>query len=502
MAATVEARRRGRGNQGKQGWRRQGSGWSANARWNFVVLGADVAFFTFALNISSAYVVLPLFVHQLTADNTAVALIVALRALGLYAPQLLVARFVERRRHALPFIMRWTVLERVPYLTLALATLLLAQSHPDVLLILFFVMILLALSGGGLTFPAWLDLIARAMPRNWLGRFLGFWQGLGGVLGIGGAALAAFVLAHVAWPLNFALCFLLTFAAMVVSFALLALGREPPRTLDNEDDPPAISQHELPDVAGMRTAATTAATTVTAPGSVTGAGAPVALAESRGSPDSVSTTSAARPESESLRQARMGALWALLREDGGLRRLLITNALGGFATMASALFAVSALKLGGLSNAEVGAEASVLALASTGGYFLWGLLGDALGHKLVLACGAACAGLAALLAIWAHGVVAYAVIFLLMGLNLSATFIAGLTFIAEFGPEAKRPTYSALSSVAFAPFAVGTPLLAGWLADRWSYQPVFIISALAGALTALCFVIWVPDPRTRTRRVR
>ena len=109
-------------------------------------------------------------------------------------------------------------------------------------------------------------------------------------------------------------------------------------------------------------------------------------------------------------------------------------------------------------------------------------------------------GLAALMAVWAHGVVPYAVVFLLMGLNLSATFIAGLTFIAEFGPEVKRPTYSALSSVAFAPFAFGTPLLAGWLADQWGYQPVFVISALAGALTTLCFIFWVPDPRKRARR--
>lgn len=474
MAATVKAQQRGPGRRGRQ---RSGSSWPANARWNFVVLGADVAFFTFALNISSAYVVLPLFVHQLTSDNSAVALIMALRALGLYAPQLLVAQLVERRRHTLPFILRWTVLERVPYLALALATVVFARSNPGLLLAIFFVMILLALAGGGLTFPAWLDLIARAMPKNWLGRFLGFWQGLGGFLGIGGAALAAFVLAHVDWPFNFALCFLLTFVAMVVSFVLLMLGREPPRTLVGEDEPP----DKLPaaDMDGARTD-----------------GVRVEPAEPAEPPDSPGTP-IAQPES---RPGQMGALWALLREDRGLRRLLVTNALSGFATMAAALFAVSALKLGGLSNAEAGAEAPVLALASTGGYFLWGALGDARGHKLVLACGAACAGLAALLAIWAQGVVPYGLIFLLMGLNLSATFLAGLTFIAEFGPEVKRPTYSALSSVAFAPFAVGTPLLAGWLADLWGYQPVFILSALAGALTALCFVFWVPDPRKRARR--
>jgi len=265
---------------------------------------------------------------------------------------------------------------------------------------------------------------------------------------------------------------------MVISFALLALGREPPRTLVGEDTPPVALEPPPTDVA---------------PSDIESV-----REEPAGSLPSGATPGAPIPaETRSRRSARMGALWALLREDGGLRRLLVANALSGFATMAAALFAVSALNLGGLSNAEAGAEATVLALASAGGYFLWGPLGDALGHKLVLACGAACAGLAALLAIWAHGVVPYAAIFLLMGLNLSATFIAGLTFIAEFGPEVKRPTYSALSSVAFAPFAVGTPLLAGWLADVWGYQPVFILSALAGALTALCFVFWVPDPRRK-----
>jgi MFS family permease len=458
VAATAEA---------KQGDQPTGGGrWKANVRWNFVMLGSDVALFTFGLGISSAYVVLPLFVHQLTPDNTAVALITAIRALGLYAPQLLVAPLVERQRHALPFILRWTVLERVPYLVLAVATLLFAHSNPALLLVIFYLMILLALAGGGLCFPAWLDLIARAMPQNWLGRFLGFWQGVGGFLGIGGAALAAFVLANVGWPLNFALCFLLTFAALVVSFVLLALGREPPRTL--------VGEAQLPSAADLARAETVREE----PGANL-----VALVRER-------------------LWAQAGEIWALLRADSGLRRLLISNAISGFATMAFALFAVSALKLGGLTPVQAGAEATVLALASTGGNFLWGALGDMRGHKVVLALGAACAGLAALLAVGARGVVPYALVFLLMGLNLAATNLASLTFIAEFGPEVKRPTYSALAAVAFAPFAVGTPLLAGWLADTWGYHPVFVLSALAGLATTLCYVYWVPDPRKRPSEPR
>ncbi len=207
--------------------------------WNFTVLGADIAFFSLGLSISSAYTMMPLFVHHLSSSNFLVALIPAIRALGLFGPQLLVAPFVERRRHALPFILVVTTLERVPYLILGIGALLLANSNASLLLFLFFAMVFLALFGGGLTYPAWLDMIARSIPDNWLGRFLGFWTGMGGVLGIGGAAITALLLANVGWPQNFAFCFILTFATMVVSFVLLSLGREPPRA--PKSPPPADS---------------------------------------------------------------------------------------------------------------------------------------------------------------------------------------------------------------------------------------------------------------------
>jgi MFS family permease len=406
--------------------------------WNFTVFGSDMAFFSLGLAISSAYTVLPLFVRHLTSDNVAVAMITAVRAFGLYAPQLVVARFIERRRHALPYILLITVLERVPYLVLAGCALWLAGTHTTLLLALFYALIFIALCGGGLTYPAWLDLIARAIPSTWIGRFMGLWTGLGGVLGIGGAALATAILFNVAWPYNFALCFALTFVAMVISFVLLALGREPERSVHTA---PAEAQRTRP-----------------------------AFAES--------------PR----------ALMALVRQDGALRRLLASNALVGIGTMASALFAVAALPLGGLSAAQVSAEGTVLFLAMTAGNFIWGVVGDHIGHRHVLVWSAVCALIAPLLALGARGVLAYAAVFFVLGLQLSGTQLAGFTLITQFGPESRRPTYVALASVAYAPFAIGAPLVGGVLANAWGYPLVFIVTAVVGGLAALAFQFWVPDP--------
>ena len=133
----------------------------------------------------------------------------------------------------------------------------------------------------------------------------------------------------------------------------------------------------------------------------------------------------------------------------------------------------------------------------TGGYFLWGAIGDRFGHRSILVWGSLCAALSAGVALWAHGFWAYALVFLLLGLSLTATSLASFTLITEFGPEARRPTYIALASVAYAPFAVGAPILGGFLADAWGYVPVFIISAIAGLAAMLAFQLLVPDPRKR-----
>lgn len=432
----------------------QGMERPAHTRWNFTVLGADMAFFSLGLGISSAYTLLPLFVHHLTNDNVAVALIPAIRALGLFGPQLLVAPLVEKRRHAMPFILTVTILERVPYLILALGTLWLAAWNPRLLLTLFFVMLFLALLGGGLTYPAWLDMIARAIPKTWLGRFMGFWGGLGGVMSIGGAAIAALLVRQVAWPLNFALCFLLTFGAVAISFVLLALGREPERVIRVAKRNEQVSDVS-PAEASWRT-----------------------------------WLAGLRQQARELR--------GLLRSDGGLVRLIAANALIGIATMAGALFTVAAVRGGGLSDADVGVETTVLFVAMTAGSFLWGTIGDRFGHRFVLVWGAICTMAATLFALTAHGFWAYAVIFTLLGLNLSAVNLASFTLITEYGPEERRPTYVALANVAYAPFAIGAPILGGAIADWRGYTPVFIISAVAALSAAAAFQFWVPDPRSRT----
>jgi len=408
-----------------------------HVRWNFTVLGLEMAFFSLGLNISSSYTVLPLFVHHLTTSDLMVSLIPAIRSIGFFVPPLLIAGWVERLRYAKPLILGMTVFERIPFLWLGLLTPLLAALAPSWLLGVFFVSILIQTSAGGLTLPPWLDMVARVIPEDWRGRFFGGSNGLGGALGIGGAAGAAVILRYVAWPWNFSVCFVLTFAMMVISFVLLSLSREPERQR--------------------------------------------------------------RPEHTN---ARWRAFGAILRGDRDFRRLILANALSAAPAMAWGLFAVAAAERAHLPDATVGALTAVYLAANTVSNFIWGPVGDRYGHRVMLALGMVCATIACAAAGGASNALLFGAVFLFFGLALAASQLAQFTFVIEFGPETLRPTYIALSYITYAPFAIGAPLIGGFLADRIGFVWVFVVAAALSALSAVVYLLWVPDPRMRARHAR
>ncbi len=408
-------------------------------RRNFVVMGLDLTLFVLGVNFASVYGILPLFVRHLSDSNLALGAIPALRAANLLPP-LFVAGLTERLARKKPFVIGWTVVERLPYLALALATPPLAATRPTALLWLLFAMLALSTLAGGVAMPAWLDLISRMFPPNWRGRFFGLSSALGGLLGVAGSAGAAYLLERFGWSGGGALCFACTFACLAVSFIFICLGREPP-TVGHTSPAPAH---------------------------------PSASASWRRFP-------------------------ALVRSDANLRAYLLAVALATCAGAAAAFYVVDAKRTLALSDAGASLFAVLLLIASTAGSVLWGYVGDHRGHRLVVVAGAACTGGAALVALLARqpsvGLLAYCAAFALVGLGSSALQLASLTFIVDFAPPEQRPTYIGVAMLAQAPFAFGAPVLAATVADRFGFGAVFALAAALGMLATLVVGRYVRDPR-------
>ena len=193
-------------------------------------LGADYALFVVGLAFASQSTILPAFAAHLGAPNVVIGAIPAVMTLGWFLPSLFAAGHTESLARKLPFILRYTVWERVPFIGLALAAFFLADRAPAAALGVMLLMLLIVTGVGGVLMPAWMDVIGRVIPVTLRGRFFAFANLAASVGGLGGSVATASILAAVPAPASYGVCFVCTTVFMALSYAALVAVREPAST--------------------------------------------------------------------------------------------------------------------------------------------------------------------------------------------------------------------------------------------------------------------------------
>ncbi|MEX2222409.1 MAG: MFS transporter [Candidatus Rokuibacteriota bacterium] len=396
----------------------------------------DFGLFLVGLSFASQSTILPAFAAHLGASNLVIGAIPALMTLGWNLPSLFAAGYTESLDRKLPFVLRYTIWERLPFLGLAAVAFLAARSAPGLALALMLGMLLLITSAGGVLMPAWMDIVARTVPVGLRGRFFAVSSLLGGAGGLLGSLLTAWVLARLPAPDGYAICFLMSAVFMALSYAALARVREP------------------------RTA----------------------------------TVEAAPPLGIYLRRAGR-----VLREDRNLRWFLLARGLNFVGMMASGFYTVYALRYYAAPDWAVGVFTTALLAGQMAGNLVLGALADRAGHLLPLSIGAAALLLANLGALIAPSLQAFIAVFVLQGIHLAAVTVSGLNVLIEFAPSpGARPTYVGLGTTLLTPVAFGAPLLAGLTADAFGFPAVFVAAAI-GTLGALGLLVGrVREPRHLT----
>lgn len=404
-----------------------------NLRWNFSVNVIDLAFYSLASNLVSQATVMPLLVSQLTTSKLAIGLIPAILSLGFLLPQLLTANFTEGLRRKLPFVMLISGPgERGPYLVIGLVVWWLAVPHPTLTLALFFILLAVAAASAGVATPAWADLIAKVIPLQRRGLWAGTAYGLGAILGMGGAALAGAMLGGFPFSKNFALCFLGAAVAQVFSWIGLALNREPAGQIVK----PRVTLGDY------------------------------------------------------FRQ-----LPRVLRQDANYVHYLISRSIANLGGMAAGFLMVYGVGRFGFSGAEVAIVTAILAGSQAVLNPLWGLLGDRLGNKAVLAGTAFSMLLATASAMVASSPIGLYVAFGLLGAARAADSVGSMNIAMEFGAPEDRPTYIGLTNTLLAPAATLAPIIGGVLATLAGYRGMFGVAMALAALGGLMMLLWVREPR-------
>jgi len=406
----------------------------ASVRHNVLALGLDYSLFLIGMSFASPATVLPAFAVHLGASNVLIGAIPAVLTLGWFLPSLVAAHHTERLERKLPFVLRYTVWERVPMLGLAGVAFFLADPAPRLALGVFFALILTMTSTGGVLMPAWMDVVGRAIPTTLRGRFFGAANVVAAAGGMLGSGLVAWFLTAVTPPRSYGLCFLAAFVFLAVSYVALASAREPAGVAAAEPVPLATYLLQTP---------------------------------------------------------------ALLRRDANLRWFLVARAFGVFGTMANGFFTVYALRALDAREWHVGAFTTLYLGGQVIGNLVLGWLADRAGHRLVLVVGLAAQAAGTIAALGAASAEALAPVFALVGVHQAAIHVSARTILLEFADGiAQRPTYIGLGNTALAPASFVGPLVAGLVADLGGFAAVFALAAAMSAVGIALLVARVREPRT------
>lgn len=401
-------------------------------RFNLVVNMMDGGFFGMGWGFGSIGTIIPLFVSHMTTSALLIGLIPAIHAVGWQFPQLFMANSVSRLRVYKPMVMLMTIMERVPFLGLALVALFLGTLGNKLALVLTFTLLIWQGLGAGFTANAWQSMIAKIIPADWRGTFFGAQAALANILMSITAIAAGYILDRIHAPFNFTLCFLLTVAGLVLSYISIGLTREP---VDNEKSIP--ERQTSPWKGGLE----------------------------------------------------------ILRNDKNFTAYLVIRLLSQFATMGFAFYIVYGLRRFGMSDLTAGFLTAALTITSTVANAVMGWLGDRLGHRAMLIAGSVAVILSSLMA-WGGPSIGWLYpVFILSGLANVAYWTIGMAITVEFGNEETRPTYIGLSNTLVAPFTIIAPLIGGWIAQTAGFQTTFMMSAIGGLVTVVLLFWLVRDPR-------
>ncbi|HID86225.1 MAG TPA: MFS transporter, partial [Anaerolineae bacterium] len=351
-------------------------------RHNFIVNVLEVSSYSLGLSFASLMTILPLYLSHLTTSTILIGLIPALANTGWALPQLFTANYVGRLPRKKPFILAVSINERLAFLLLALSILCWPRASAGTSLTLFFVLVAMYSFSGGLVGVAWQDFIAKLIPLQQRGIFFGVANSMGGVLGALGAYASRLILERYPFPTSFAICFLMAFAAVSVSWGFLALSREP----THASLKPRISNRDY-----------------------------------------------------------WRHLPAVLRRDRNFTLYLLSRAVITLGGMAGGFITVYAVGRFQIPDQTVGWFTAALLVGQAISNPLLGHLGDRRGHKLVIELATMISALAMALTLMADSVAWFFPIFALMGCA-SSGWPSSMSITFEFCAPEDRPTYTGLTN--------------------------------------------------------
>jgi len=400
-------------------------------RWNFFVNSVDFAFFSLGMTFGSILTLFPLFAKNLGASNLQIGLIPAISNLGWGIPAILGAKYAEKTPKKLNLVLKVTLGERLPYFFMVLISFFIVPHSSKIALYLSLLMLGIATFSMGFLGPPWMSMIEKVIDPKRRGTYFAIGNGFGAIMGVGGAALSRYFLATYPFPKNFGYSFLCASAAFLVSFVFLALTREIP------------DEHVKENI----------------------------------------------PFSKYLRGIKH------VLKDKNFRNYIVNRILSALMLASNGFIVVYSLKKFFISD-EIVADFTAFLLVSQGlSSFVFGPMGDKIGHKFTLILGKIFYIVAILLLIFGNKVFYIYIVFILVGLVNSTGMVGDFAITLDLVSNKRKELYMGVLNLLISPFSFLAPLLGGKIADLLGYKALFYFSAVIGIFSLMFLIRFVKDPR-------
>ncbi|WP_170270312.1 MFS transporter [Heliorestis acidaminivorans] len=408
---------------------------------NFIFLTANGALYFSALAFFDANVLIPLFLNGLTDSPLLVGLAAAIRSIGFFLPQILIAGWVAGAQNLNLFQSRLHLFTRSLLILPVLA--IWFGLSPTVIVVTFFVTFTVFAFGEGMGQVSWMDIYSRTIDESHRGKLLGTMQALGGLGALGGAFVVQRVLSSpdFAFPYNFALLFFLALFLLWASIFAIRMTQDPPKK----------------DAKERKVSARYVVTHV--------------------------------PK--------------YLQDHPSFSKMLIVQVLMGFNIIGFPFYILYVQQTGSLPAWLIGFIVMFQIIGQVIGGLLWGYLSDKAGNKRTIMATLATNIIVPLLILLSGQVTGLiSIIVTLLGFMTLGMVLGGwlgfVNYLMETTAEEKRPIYVSISNLFATPVAL-LPLVAGAFLKVIPMPWLFISIAIIQVL-ALFLAFRLPDPRDEKKQ--
>jgi MFS family permease len=422
-------------------------------RRNFLLGVINGSLVNFGLAFVDPFTVLPVFVTRLGGSNVDIGIIASVFAAFWFLPQVFVGRVAQARTHVLP-IYSWMALVRaLGYAGAAASVFLIDIAHPEVIIAALVIFLSLSTLSAGIAGVPFLEVTSKMIPAERRGSFFGLRRFFGGLLGIVAGILIAVILGGKG-------------SGLVESGPLFDVTRQLATSV-------GLTGHLFPHNYGVLFAIGGTLASVGMLLFVFIRERPAELIE-------------AKPSMKETINAGL----RLLRSHENYRMFFLVRVCWQLSAMSFPFYAAYAFTVVGFSEASVGVFVSIWVGSGVVSNYVWGVLADRRGNRVVLVMTAIISIAPPIIVLLFDitatptGFTLLGVIFFLNGFARSGRFISNMTYLLEAVPLRGRPLYVGFMNSLSFPFML-SPIVGGIIVETSSFQILFIISAVFAILNVL-----------------